>query len=34
MIKKFNGYSLMGVLQFLVMLVFTQKNFYAFLISG
>ena len=30
-IKKLNGYSPMGVLQFLVMLVFTQKNFYAFL---
>lgn len=30
-IKKLNGYSLMSVLQFMVMLVFTQKNFYAFL---
>jgi len=33
-IKKLNGYSIVAVVQFLVLLVFTQKNFYAFLQSN
>lgn len=33
-IKKLNGYSLICVIQFLVLLVFTQKNFYVFLQSN
>ncbi|MBC7350661.1 MAG: transposase [Candidatus Aminicenantes bacterium] len=33
-IKKLSGYSIVTVVQFLVLLVFTQKNFYAFLHSN
>lgn len=33
-IKKLNGYSIIAVVQFVVLLVFTQKNFYAFLQSN
>ena len=32
-IKKLKGFSIVAVMQFLVLLVFTQKNFYAFLQS-